>query len=184
MARLIKQNQDKGDFDRDFWLKIGHEGRFSAAWDMVYEVDLIRGKHYVATDGDIPGHYEFNGLYGGCTFFHPYRKKHSDDGTSCEFNLHCDRHHTWEVGPHFHFVGYGKMDEKSDEFYTRTGWVYKNLGKRESTYETIKYLLTHVKGNLEKNIHLTTEIIVESTIKEIIKRETELFILALPVVVT
>ncbi len=43
MERMIKRCDDKGDFDREFWKKIGHEGRFAAAWEMISEVNLIRG---------------------------------------------------------------------------------------------------------------------------------------------
>jgi hypothetical protein len=31
-------------FDQAFWKRVGPEGRFSAAWDMVLEVNAIRGK--------------------------------------------------------------------------------------------------------------------------------------------
>ena len=44
MERLIRDGHDDGSFDRDFWRRLGHEARFAAAWDMVAEVDLIRGK--------------------------------------------------------------------------------------------------------------------------------------------
>ena len=32
-------------FSKDFWKKIGTEGRFAAAWEMVVEADLFRGKN-------------------------------------------------------------------------------------------------------------------------------------------
>ncbi len=35
----------KDEFDREFWRKAGHEARFAAAWEMVVEVELIRGKN-------------------------------------------------------------------------------------------------------------------------------------------
>lgn len=42
MERLTRI-EDSEDFDRIFWQKAGHEERFSAAWEMVREVDLMRG---------------------------------------------------------------------------------------------------------------------------------------------
>jgi len=44
MARLIKATDMDRSFDLEFWEKVGAEGRFSAAWEMVLEVDAIRGK--------------------------------------------------------------------------------------------------------------------------------------------
>ncbi len=43
-ARFIRLGEDDGSFDRDFWAEVGSEGRFAAAWEMVAEVDLMRGK--------------------------------------------------------------------------------------------------------------------------------------------
>jgi hypothetical protein len=39
-------------------------------------------------------------------------------------------------------LGYGRL-KKSDEFYSDTGWVYKNKGYRRSISGTVKYLLSH-----------------------------------------
>jgi hypothetical protein len=44
MARLIKATDLDRSFDLEFWEKVGAEGRFSAAWEMVLEVNAIRGK--------------------------------------------------------------------------------------------------------------------------------------------
>jgi hypothetical protein len=44
MARLIKAVEMDRSFDLAFWKKVGAEGRFSAAWEMVLEVNAIRGK--------------------------------------------------------------------------------------------------------------------------------------------
>lgn len=44
IARLIKAKDLDRSFDFLFWGKIGAEGRFSAAWEMVLEVNAIRGK--------------------------------------------------------------------------------------------------------------------------------------------
>ena len=48
-TRLIRRGEDDGSFDREFWQELGHEAIFAAMWDMVSEVDLMRGK-----DGDQP----------------------------------------------------------------------------------------------------------------------------------
>jgi len=44
MARLISVEDDDGSFDREFWDRVGHEGRFSAMWDMVKDAARIRGE--------------------------------------------------------------------------------------------------------------------------------------------
>ena len=44
MSRVLRDGQeDDGKFDREFWRKVGAEGRFSAAWEMVEEYERIRG---------------------------------------------------------------------------------------------------------------------------------------------
>lgn len=43
--RLIRRGQDDGSFDRSFWQSIGAEGRFIAAWEMVSEAQLFRGRN-------------------------------------------------------------------------------------------------------------------------------------------
>lgn len=55
-----------------------------------------------------------------------------------------------EDSPHLHLVGYfPNVLEKSNEFFLRTGWIYKNKGSRNSLHGTFFYLLTHhlVIGN-------------------------------------
>jgi hypothetical protein len=44
-ARLIRQDEDHGEFDREFWQEAGYEARFAAMWQMVAEADLFRGKN-------------------------------------------------------------------------------------------------------------------------------------------
>ena len=46
MARLIKASEMDRSFDLAFWKEVGAEGRFSAAWQMVLEVNAIRGKEH------------------------------------------------------------------------------------------------------------------------------------------
>jgi hypothetical protein len=44
MARLIKARDADCSFDLLFWERVGAEGRFSAAWEMISEVQAVRGK--------------------------------------------------------------------------------------------------------------------------------------------
>ena len=50
MARVVrrKQHNDRS-FDIEFWQKVGDAGRFAAAWQMIREVQLIRGQ-----SGELP----------------------------------------------------------------------------------------------------------------------------------
>ena len=44
MARVLRNGtRDDGSFDIEFWRRIGAEGRFAAAWEMVLEAQAIRG---------------------------------------------------------------------------------------------------------------------------------------------
>ena len=43
-AKMVHKDQQE-DFDRAFWRQAGHEARFAAAWEMVAEVERIRGKN-------------------------------------------------------------------------------------------------------------------------------------------
>ena len=50
MTRILRNHEkDDGSFDLEFWQKVGAEGRFAAAWEMVQEVLAFRGQ-----DGDQP----------------------------------------------------------------------------------------------------------------------------------
>jgi len=54
MSRVLRAGQkDDGAFDRDFWRKVGPEGIFEAAWDMVREHRVMRGEAG-NDDGDEP----------------------------------------------------------------------------------------------------------------------------------
>jgi hypothetical protein len=44
VARLVRAVDDDRSFDLKFWQNVGAEGRFAAAWQMVEEVDSIKGK--------------------------------------------------------------------------------------------------------------------------------------------
>ena len=41
---MVKATEADRYFDLVFWRKVGTEGRFAAAWEMISEVDAIRGK--------------------------------------------------------------------------------------------------------------------------------------------
>jgi hypothetical protein len=43
MARLVRRGPEERTFDREFWQKVGPEGRFAAAWEMTAHAVLIRG---------------------------------------------------------------------------------------------------------------------------------------------
>jgi hypothetical protein len=43
-ARLVRRGEKEDSFDREFWRSVGHEARFAAAWEMVDEVRLVRGR--------------------------------------------------------------------------------------------------------------------------------------------
>ena len=47
MARLVKASEQDRSFDLVFWKKVGAEGRFEAAWQMVSEVQAIKGKGHM-----------------------------------------------------------------------------------------------------------------------------------------
>lgn len=50
MSRVLRNGEpDDGAFDLEFWQRVGAEGIFSAAWDMVRQVGAMRGE-----DGDEP----------------------------------------------------------------------------------------------------------------------------------
>ncbi len=49
MARLVRRDQQDRSFDLEFWEKVGAAGRFDAAWQMIKEVQLIRGQ-----SGELP----------------------------------------------------------------------------------------------------------------------------------
>lgn len=45
VTRKIRRGDEGGEnFDREFWRKAGAEAKFAAAWEMVSEYWLIRGK--------------------------------------------------------------------------------------------------------------------------------------------
>jgi len=50
MSRVVTREQHSDrSFDIEFWQKVGDVGRFAAAWQMIKEVQLIRGQ-----SGELP----------------------------------------------------------------------------------------------------------------------------------
>ena len=44
-GQLVKRgSKEEAEFDRAFWRQAGHEARFAAMWQMVAEVELLKGK--------------------------------------------------------------------------------------------------------------------------------------------
>lgn len=112
------------------------------------------------------------GMKGGCVIFHPYANDKMDEETPekviidkstgvfaldsiRDFYAKMDRHvNFWYVRPHFHIIGYAPRDYKDPskdpfnpeliaEIYGSSGYVVKNLGVRDSVYQTAFYQLSH-----------------------------------------
>jgi len=100
-----------------------------------------------------------HGLMGGLIIFHPYRIK--DEIKDQLSRIKSDKKYwilirenalnlpTWQdyvyFSPHFHVISYGFI-AKSNEFYNKTGWVYKNRGslkKDEDIAGCLFYALSH-----------------------------------------
>jgi len=66
------------------------------------------------------------GIRGGCVLFHPYRTK------------------DMALEPHFHVLGHGFLHSQHvRRLHKKSGWVFKNLGKRTGVHHTLQYLLSH-----------------------------------------
>lgn len=71
---------------------------------------------------------KFGNIKGASVIFHPFR-----------FNRN---HNRWYSSPHFHLVGFGKSSDLKNAF-GRYGWYVKEVGERESVFQTFCYLLSH-----------------------------------------
>jgi len=82
-------------------------------------------------------------FYGGVLVFHAYRRKH-EDGSGCE-SKNCKRDHTWEWGPHFHYIGHGIFP--ANLIYEKSGWIFQRIktapGEDRSFSATFSYVLSH-----------------------------------------
>jgi hypothetical protein len=91
------------------------------------------------------------GFKGGSAIFHPFRRKCAYCGSIIDhvekICLKCgSKLVTWIFSPHFHMIGYGFIENTSGE-YEVSGWVVKNLGRRESVSATAFYQLSHAGVN-------------------------------------
>lgn len=46
MARMVKLSDDTSAFDLEFWDRVGVQGRFAAAWQMVCDLYKLNPKKY------------------------------------------------------------------------------------------------------------------------------------------
>jgi len=111
------------------------------------------------------------GFKGGCCIFHPFANdKMSEDSqekaiwdkTSEGVDLkwlkgYFDKQDRnvgfWYKRPHFHFIGYGWI-EGTEDIEAETGWVVRNLGVRDSVYNTALYQLSH--AGVKKGVQVVT----------------------------
>ncbi|GAI64833.1 unnamed protein product, partial [marine sediment metagenome] len=112
-----------------------------------------------------------SGFKGGCCIFHPFAndKMHEDNQEDAIWDLSQegvdlkwlkeyfdkqDRHvGFWYKRPHFHFIGYGWI-EGTEAIHQGTGWVIKNLGVRDSVFNTALYQLSH--AGVKKGVQVVT----------------------------
>lgn len=110
---------------------------FSPPQDLAKELIRTRGGSKTLRSMAVE-HAKKAGILGGAMDFHPFRQNDPR-----EDNYRDDLEpYIWYESPHFHVIGIGWL-KKSNEFYDETGWVYKNIGRRETIKGTIKYTLTH-----------------------------------------
>jgi len=67
-------------------------------------------------------------IEGTVVIFHPFRFSH--------------KQRNWYPAPHFHLVGFASERNIKNAFGSY-GWFVKNMGQRESTFQTLCYLLSH-----------------------------------------
>jgi len=72
----------------------------------------------------------------GLVVFHPFRYNKIDQ--------------IWYYSPHFHCLGFGWI-ENTKELFFESGYIVKNLGKRDSVFGTIYYQLGH--AGIKKHNH-------------------------------
>ena len=91
------------------------------------------------------------GVVGGLMIYHPWRfRKLSDDSPvswkNCDINPRSEKKipSYGKYSPHVHILGWGYL-MKSNDFYRKTGWFYKNRGNRpgKEMYATLYYQLSH-----------------------------------------
>lgn len=95
------------------------------------------------------------GLLGSISIFHPFRRNGVDDDLVTENYKPDDENNLddmeWRLGPHFHIIGYGFIDQNSKEWMDRhDGWFFSSLrtGKKRITtkkqlFTLVRYVLSH-----------------------------------------
>jgi len=68
------------------------------------------------------------------------------------FRFH-QRTREFYYSPHFHLVGFGRVFSISEAF-VKYGWFIKNMGERESVFQTVSYLMSHC--GIKKHYHAVT----------------------------
>jgi len=69
-----------------------------------------------------------SGIKGGVIIFHSHRINKAKE---------------LYISPHFHVIGYGYIEGTKLFYKASAGWIYKNMGKRDSLSGTIIYALDH-----------------------------------------
>jgi ATPase involved in DNA repair len=98
------------------------------------------------------------GFKGGSAIFHPFRRKCAYCGSLIDHIektcLKCGSILvSWVFSPHFHMIGYGFIENTSGE-YDVSGWIVKNLGRRDSVSATAFYQLSH--AGIHEKYHTVT----------------------------
>lgn len=99
-------------------------------------------------------------FWGGCCIPHPFREICLFCGSHKDFlTKRCEscgaEKFLWYFSPHFHMIGFGWIHgHKVKEISEETGWVFRNLGVRESVGATALYQLSHC--GVHKNHHSVT----------------------------
>jgi len=95
------------------------------------------------------------GIVGGVAVFHPFRRNGVDDDKVGTEYIPTDSNNmdtmSWRLGPHFHVIGYGFVQQNSIAWMSsHGGWLFKAIrtGKdkivtKKQLYGTIRYVISH-----------------------------------------
>lgn len=86
------------------------------------------------------------GLKAGFAALHVWRRNGKDIFESSSGEISKEQSFVWRVGPHFHFLAWGRIDINTGDLYRDTGWIMKMIGgsdERVSLSGTIAYILSH-----------------------------------------
>lgn len=120
-----------------------------------YHITLSAGSDWDGSTKQVLKMLRMIGIVGGCKLFHAWRFREKSTGQPIAWKRTdinpCSEEKVPSYGlesPHWHILGWIDWSRlmKSDEFQKRTGWVYRNHGKREGKeiYRTLGYQLSHV----------------------------------------